>query len=167
MNCTNCGREIDNNTVFCVYCGAKQIPSSAASQPSIQTYSNPNTVPPQPNYQNTGAEVGRMMGSAASGIADSFKTTDSVMFSNIGNKICGYAKVLCWIGIVVSVISGLGMAFSGCSQGGSVAVFTFIFGMMIACIGSLLSWVGSLVLYGFGDIARRVQAIEEYLRPGR
>ncbi len=167
MNCTNCGHEIENNSVFCVYCGAKQIPVSGASGPSMQTYMNPNPVPPQPNYANTGAEVSRMVGTAASGIADTFKATDSALFSNIGNKICGYAKVVCWIGIIGSVLAGCGILFSGCQYSGEIAFGAAIFGLMVAGIGSLVSWVGSLVLYAFGDIARRVQAIEEYLRPGR
>ena len=35
------------------------------------------------------------------------------MFDNIGDKIKTLAKVLCWIGIVISVIAAIGFFISG------------------------------------------------------
>lgn len=35
------------------------------------------------------------------------------MFNNIGRKIKTLAKVLCWLGIIASVISGIAMVLTG------------------------------------------------------
>ena len=41
------------------------------------------------------------------------------MFSNIGGKIKGLAKFFCWLGIIASVIAGVGMMILG-DQGGTM-----------------------------------------------
>ena len=76
------------------------------------------------------------------------------MFNNIGKKIKITAKVFCWIGIILSVISGLGMIVAGFSgmwtQMGSIV--TVLGGIGVALLGSLLSWVGSFLMVGFGEL---------------
>ena len=67
------------------------------------------------------------------------------MFSNIGGKIKVTAKVFCWIGIIVSVVGGLGMIVAG--------------GVGTALLGSLLSWVGSFVMVGFGELIENTAEI--------
>lgn len=63
------------------------------------------------------------------------------MFDNIGYKIKSLAKLLCWIGIAVSLGSGC-----------------YIFrtnewlGILIIVGGTLLSWLGNFILYGFGEL---------------
>lgn len=66
------------------------------------------------------------------------------MFNNIGNKIKTLAKVLCWFGIIASVIGGIGMALSDNDM--------LIFGLLIAVAGALLSWIGSFFTYGLGEL---------------
>ncbi len=61
------------------------------------------------------------------------------MFDNIGGKIKVLAKVVCWIGIVVSVILGL-------LTGNSITA------LLTMVIGSVASWVGSFMTYGFGQL---------------
>lgn len=68
------------------------------------------------------------------------------MFDNIGRKIKGLAKFVCWVGIICSIISGIMMATTG---GAGVLA-----GIMTIIIGGLCSWVGSFVLYGFGEIVQ-------------
>ena len=63
------------------------------------------------------------------------------MFANVGGKIKAVAQVLTWIGIIGSVIGGLSMTSAN-----------FLVGILIAVVGALLSWVGSLALYGFGEL---------------
>ena len=63
------------------------------------------------------------------------------MFNNIGGKIKGLAEVLCALGIIASVIIGLGM-----KNASMILVFLIIAG------GSLISWISSFVLYGFGEL---------------
>ena len=67
------------------------------------------------------------------------------MFENIGGKIKGLAKVVCWIGIILSVITGI-LAIAAQGSAG------FIPGIAIIIVGALGSWVGSFVLYGFGEM---------------
>ena len=73
------------------------------------------------------------------------------MFSNISGKIKTLAQALCWIGIVGSVISGLAMMGSG----GDLALLGFV----VIVIGSLLSWVSSFTLYGFGQLIENTDKI--------
>lgn len=76
------------------------------------------------------------------------------MFSNIGRKIKITAKVLCWIGIIISVVSGLGMIAAGFSGLWTLtgSVVTILGGIGTALLGSLLSWVGSFLMVGFGEL---------------
>lgn len=77
------------------------------------------------------------------------------MYSNIGKKIKVLAKVLAWIGIAASVISGLGMMIASSRAGDAMA---FI-GFLTMILGSLLSWVSSFVLYGFGELVENSAVI--------
>ena len=73
------------------------------------------------------------------------------MFDNIGGKIKLLAKILCWIGIVASVIVAVTMFVSiedaPYSQEGTYRGLGFAF----LFIGPLVSWVSSFLLYGFGE----------------
>ena len=66
------------------------------------------------------------------------------MFDNIGGKIKSLAQVVFWIGIICSVISGFVMI-------GTNEDLIFL-GLVIIIIGSLVSWVSSFTLYGFGQL---------------
>ena len=79
------------------------------------------------------------------------------MFENIGGKIKGLAKFVCWAGIIISVIAGIVMIVQGSeinnsyySRGAGTSLI--VGGLMTMIIGSLLSWLGSLTLYGFGEL---------------
>ena len=93
------------------------------------------------------------------------------MFKNIGKKIKVLAKVLCWIGIVCSVITGLIVIIAGLAGGvtadvgdTSVAVggvVAVIVGIFIIVFGVLISWIGSFTTYGFGEIVDNVKKIND------
>ena len=63
------------------------------------------------------------------------------MFENIGKKIKNLASIICWIGIIASVIIGLILFNSSVSAG-----------LITIIAGSLISWIGSFFMYGFGEI---------------
>ena len=63
------------------------------------------------------------------------------MYNNIGKKIMGLAKFVAWIGIIGSIISGIFII----SAGSQIGFLTIV-------LGSLVAWVGSFVLYGFGQL---------------
>lgn len=68
------------------------------------------------------------------------------MFNNIGSKIKTLAKVLTWIGIIGSIAAGAAMV--------DVVDEDIVVIVMLGTIigGSLVSWVGSFLLYGFGQL---------------
>ena len=71
------------------------------------------------------------------------------MFNNIGTKIKLLAKVLCGIGIGIFVILGLYWIVSAISNSSAYEAMT---GILLLINGPVLSWVGSVILYGFGQL---------------
>lgn len=66
------------------------------------------------------------------------------MFDNVGSKIKALASFFCWGGIIASIIGGI--ILIGLDED---LIFA---GIAVIVIGSLLSWVSSFVLYGFGEL---------------
>ncbi len=77
------------------------------------------------------------------------------MFDNIGGKIKVLAKVVCWIGIAISVLYAVVLW----SQRGYYQDTT-ILGLVVLVLGCLASWVGSFFTYGFGELIERVSGID-------
>ena len=71
------------------------------------------------------------------------------MFSDIGQKIKKLASICTYIGIIGSCLGGLICMIMGISaeEGGM-----FFVGLLVAAVGSLLAWIGSFLLYGFGEL---------------
>lgn len=87
------------------------------------------------------------------------------MFDNIGGKIKGLAKFVCWAGIVMSVLMGI-LTMVGASQSSSYGYgyrssggAGFLGGLIVMVAGGLGSWLGSLALYGFGELVDNVSSI--------
>ena len=98
------------------------------------------------------------------------------MFSNIGKKIKTLAKVLCWIGIILSVISGIGIIAASGQIGSSYSSYSYgynssvpalssgsavLIGILVILLGSLFSWIGSFMLYGFGQMVDNSDTLVE------
>ncbi len=87
------------------------------------------------------------------------------MFDNIGGKIKKLAKIICWIGIILSVITGIAAIASGNSMvrvnGSYTSVSGVAAGITIIIIGCLASWIGSFFTYGFGQLIENTDAIRE------
>lgn len=101
------------------------------------------------------------------------------MFSNIGKKIKTLAKVMCWIGIICSILVGLFVILFGSYIGEFAtqvsaageelqvlgAVLTIAgrssipFGVLIMVVGSLVSWLKSFTLIGYGEIVEETAKI--------
>ncbi len=70
------------------------------------------------------------------------------MFNNIGSKIKGLAIVISLGGITLSLVTGIVLyALSDVffEELGIIAI-------VIAVLGSVLSWIGSFFAYGFGEL---------------
>ena len=77
------------------------------------------------------------------------------MFDRIGSKIKGLASVITWIGIIVSCISGFALISGGDEQ--------ILIGIIVMIVGSLVAWISSFLLYGFGELIEKTCIIEERL----
>ena len=76
------------------------------------------------------------------------------MFDNIGGKIKTLAKVLCWIGIIASLVFAI-VLWSQNNQYDYVTrarTNTIGTGLIVLVIGCLGSWMGSFFMYGFGEL---------------
>ncbi len=76
------------------------------------------------------------------------------MFNNIGSRIKALAKVICWLGIIISVITGIIGIINGTEQSIVSGVITIIF-------GPLASWLGSFFAYGFGQLIENTDEIRK------
>ena len=68
------------------------------------------------------------------------------MFDNIGRKIKTLAEVLCWLGIIGSIIIAVMMVNNDYTE-------TRITGWITLFAGPLVSWISSSTLYALGEIA--------------
>ena len=79
------------------------------------------------------------------------------MFNNIGGKIKGLAKLICWAGIILSVLLGVlmitGADVSDAVEGAeTLQGMGWVGGVLFIVIGCLASWIGSFFTYGFGQL---------------
>lgn len=84
------------------------------------------------------------------------------MFDNIGSKIMKLAKVLCWIGIILSVISGIIIIAGGANNSrvyGYNSGPSVLTGILTIVLGCLASWIGSFFTYGFGQLIENTDNI--------
>ena len=71
------------------------------------------------------------------------------MWDNIGRKLQSLAKVVCWLGIIGSVIMGIIIMAQNQS--------TIVTGLLYLVIGCLASWIGSWAMYGLGLVVEYVE----------
>ena len=72
------------------------------------------------------------------------------MFDNIGSKIKSLAKICTWVGIIFSFLAGFLM----------FATNAFV-GILTIVVGSIAAWVGSFLLYGFGQLIENSDKLVE------
>ena len=85
------------------------------------------------------------------------------MYNNIGGKICGLARFFAVIGIITSVIAGI-VLMSNARYGGAIMS---IYGLLVMTIGSVIAWIASWCLYGFGELISKADDINDRLSCGR
>ncbi|MCH4207262.1 MAG: hypothetical protein LKF79_02775 [Solobacterium sp.] len=103
--------------------------------------------------KTAGENISAAAKTASAGIKETYEKS-SVLYNNIGSKICTLARVVAWIGIILSVIVGL-VTF---------ATAGFFSGLMVIIIGALTSWISSMALYGFGHLILRTDEIADKIR---
>ena len=78
------------------------------------------------------------------------------MFNNIGGKIKGLAASVTVIGIIASVIVGLVLMTADGD--------TVFLGILVAALGSFVSWLSSWLLYAFGQLVENSDTIVKLMR---
>ena len=91
------------------------------------------------------------------------------MFNNIGSKIKGLAKFFCFFGIAINVLLGIGCIIAGIiflDGWGTeeIGIALIIAGPVITIFGSLLSWISSFLLCGFGQLVENSDKLAENAR---
>jgi len=76
------------------------------------------------------------------------------MFDHIGSKVKSLAKAVCWFGIVGSFLMAIATWIRGTYYNP-----TGLQGFVTLIVGSLVSWLGSLTLYAFGQLVEDVSAL--------
>ena len=84
------------------------------------------------------------------------ETGETGMFTNVGRKIMDLATLVCWIGIIGSIITGIIMM--------AISESLILPGLLVAVVGSLGSWIGSWFTYGFGELLETTKQIEKNTR---
>lgn len=82
------------------------------------------------------------------------------MFENIGRKIKGLTKIICWVGIIASIVAAIAMM----SMGEDVLL---VIGIIMLVVGPIMSWVSSFIMYGFGELVDRATSVEQILSGGQ
>ena len=72
------------------------------------------------------------------------------MFENIGSKLKSVASLSTIVGIIFSCIFGI-----------IIMLGNFLTGFIVAIVGSLLSWLGSLTMYGLGQLVENTDSIAQ------
>ena len=84
------------------------------------------------------------------------------MYNNIGNKIMVFAKVVCSLGFIASVLGGVVIAYAMAVM--NLLGLGIFLGILVAVIGSLVSWISTWVMYGFGELIETAKKIEKNTR---
>lgn len=78
------------------------------------------------------------------------------MYDNIGSKIKTVAKVVGFAGIVISILAGLLFLLVAFSE----EKFSYFgIGILVAILGSIISWASTIALYGFGQIVENTDVL--------
>ncbi len=88
------------------------------------------------------------------------------MFVDIGGKLKTLAKVIVWLGIIGAVIGGIVLIAKGSELRSGYETPFIIGGIALMIVGPLLSWIGSLFIYGFGELVERTCMIDARIRSG-
>ena len=94
------------------------------------------------------------------------------MFNDIGKKIKGLAIFVAVVGIAASIITGF-VLLSKSETGYDYYAHSKIYdktmvkaGLVLLFGGPLLSWAGSLLTYGFGELIEKTCSLEKKMQNG-
>ena len=77
-------------------------------------------------------------------------------FDRIGKKIKGFVKVLFYLQVIVYGVLALFLAIS-------MAPIGILIGLLVFIVGTLIAWISSWMLYGYGELIDKTTDIAEFL----
>ena len=80
-------------------------------------------------------------------------------FKNVGRTIKNLAKIINYVGIGVSLICWVYLLIKGAIDDNTTLL---IISLAVAIGGSLVSWIQSVLLYGFGSLIENCQIIADF-----
>lgn len=80
------------------------------------------------------------------------------MFTNIGKKIKLTAKIVCWVTMLASFIGGIALLIYSCVEGEDELI---VVGLIVPLVAPFLCWIGSFMMYGFGELIDKATEIAE------
>lgn len=89
------------------------------------------------------------------------KSLSQRMFDKVGEKIKILSQVLCWLGIIFSIILSIGM-FIAASDSYNNEVAYMMLGFIYLVVGPIASWLSSLFIYGFGELISKTSNLEKH-----
>ena len=81
------------------------------------------------------------------------------MFENAAAKLKAAARILCWLGIIGSLIKGITLIVQASRSYTDGSYITFL-GLATIAAGAFISWLLSLVLYAFGELVEHTASID-------
>lgn len=85
------------------------------------------------------------------------------LFDNISEKLKNTATVIFWIGTSVSVIIAIVMWIQSQDSYYTEELYTTL-GFVFFFIGPIISWITSILFFGFGELIEKATAIERNTR---
>lgn len=82
------------------------------------------------------------------------------MYENIGGKIKSLAKVSFIVATSLFVLSGIIFLLSAENASYRYEDTLITYGVLLPILGPLFSWIGTWLLYGFGELIEKVSDIE-------
>lgn len=127
--CKECGRQVLEGDLYCKYCGA-EVEKTGVEYKTVQSYIGKNLA----GYE------------AKSGL-----------FANAGPKLQALAKIIFIIGLIIGEIIGISAIIAGAGSYDGELLITI--GVVLVIISPLIAWIGSIVLYAFGELCENVNNI--------
>ena len=86
------------------------------------------------------------------------------MFKNIGKKIMGLAKFITGLGIAFSAVGAIACAGVIIDRDEELFVLALLAAAVVFGLGFLTAWLGSFLLYGFGQLIHNSEESKELLK---
>ncbi len=85
------------------------------------------------------------------------------MFNNCGEKIKNVAKILCWVGVIASIILSRVMFMKAEDSYLTEDLFQCL-GWLFSIAGPIISLINGLLMYGFGELIENTASSDTYTK---